>query len=135
LAACQVGDKRTAAAGMEADHLSPCERQKDMQQAEQVLKHLVSRFLPEAAEGMHATYQLELSGDEGGRWHVVVGEGKCELREGAADQPDTTIAMSAEDFQALIERRLDVMQAYSNGRVQVTGNLWLAMQLGEVFGF
>jgi len=106
-----------------------------MQQAEQVLKDLVTRFRPEAAGGMCATYQLELNGDGGGRWQVVVEEGKCELREGAAAEPDTTISMSAEDFQALIERRLDAAEAYAAGRVQVRGNLWLAMQLGEIFGF
>jgi len=106
-----------------------------MQQAEQVLKALMGRFRPEAAGGVDATYQLELSGDGGGRWQVSVRDGECELREGAAAEPDTTISMSAEDFQALIERRLDAMEAYSDGRVQVRGNLWLAMQLGELFGF
>jgi putative sterol carrier protein len=106
-----------------------------MQQAEQVLTDLVSRFRPEAASGMKATFQLELDGDEGGLWHVVVADGKCQLRQGTAAGPEVTIAMTTEDFGALIAQRLDAMQAYSDGRIKVKGNLWLAMQLGELFGF
>jgi len=106
-----------------------------MQRAEQVLTDLITGFRPEAASGMKATFQLELDGDEGGLWHVVVADGKCELRQGTATQPDVSIAMATEDFGALIARRLDVMQAYSDGRVKVRGNLFLAMQLGELFGF
>ncbi len=106
-----------------------------MQRAEQVLTDLITRFRPEAASGMKATFQLQLDGDEGGSWHMVVADGKCELRQGTAAEPDVSVAMTTQDFGDLIAQRLDVMQAYSDGRVKVSGNLFLAMQLGELFGF
>ncbi len=106
-----------------------------MSEVEQVLKGLVARFRPEAAGGLRATYQLQLSGNGGGAWHIAIADGKCALQKGAAEKPQVTIAMSEDDFRALIEGRLNAMSAYSEGRVRIGGDLFLAMRLGELFGF
>lgn len=84
---------------------------------------------------MEAVYELELSGDGGGKWHLKVGDGKCELGSGPAQGPNVTIAMSAEDWGRLMGRELDVEQAFYEGRIRVTGSLTMAMQLGEMLGF
>jgi putative sterol carrier protein len=106
-----------------------------MGRVEESLAALVAGFRPEAARGVQAVFELELSGDGGGKWHLKVSDGKCELGSGPAQDPNATISMSAEDWGRLMGRELDVEQAFSEGRIRVTGSLYLAMQLGEMFGF
>jgi len=106
-----------------------------MGRAEESLAALVAGFRPGAARGMHAVYELDVTGDGGGKWHVKVSDGKCELESGPAKDPHVTIAMSAEDWVSLLRRELDAEQAFYDGRIRVTGNLSLAMQLPELFGF
>jgi putative sterol carrier protein len=101
----------------------------------QSLAEMVGRFRTEAAHGVQAVFELDLSGDGGGKWHIKVSDGKCELASGPAQDPTVSIAMSVEDWGKLIARTLDAEQAFYDGRVRVTGDLYLATQLGAMFGF
>jgi hypothetical protein len=42
---------------------------------EQVFEIMPSRFNAQAAQGVNATYQFELTGDGGGTYNVAVGNG------------------------------------------------------------
>jgi putative sterol carrier protein len=106
-----------------------------MSTAQELLSDVIARFRPEAARGVQAVFELDLSGDGGGKWHIKVGAEKCELAAGPAQDPNVSITMSVEDWRKLIARDLDVEQAFYDGRVRVTGDLYLAMQLGAMFGF
>jgi putative sterol carrier protein len=100
----------------------------------EVLAEFVGRFRPDAAEGMQAVYQLNLTGDGGGTWHLVIRDGKCELSDGPAEQSDVAIAMSVQDWSDLVAGRLDGFSAYLSGRIQLKGNFSLVMQLQPMFG-
>ena len=105
-----------------------------MSTPEEILSGVVARFSPEAAKGVRVTYELQLRGDAGGVWHVVVADEKCQLHSGPAADPDVTIVMSAEDWRKLTAGQLDAAEAFFAGRIEVRGNLSLALQLQSLFG-
>jgi putative sterol carrier protein len=106
-----------------------------MTRPEETLAELVRRFRPEAAKGLRAVYQLHLTGEGGGLWHVDIADEQCHLVAGQADQPDATITMSVKDWTELVAGRLNAFQALMAGRIQLLGDLSLAERLQQLFGF
>jgi putative sterol carrier protein len=98
-------------------------------EVKKAIEALPVAFLPEKAGGAKATFQLDLSGDSGGQWVLDVVDGKCEVREEVADKPDVTVSMDGEDFIALFNNQLDPVKAFMGGKIKVSGNLGLVMQL------
>jgi len=99
-----------------------------------VLADFVKRFRPEAADGFSAVYQLELTGDQGGLWHLTITDGACQLGTGPGKAPDVAIRMSQDDWDALIAGELDAFSAFVSGKLEVEGNLALATRLQALFG-
>src|SRR5258708_7240428 len=50
--------------------------------AQQVFDMMPSRFNAAAASGVNATYQFDLTGDNGGTWQVAVANGTCAVSQG-----------------------------------------------------
>jgi putative sterol carrier protein len=103
--------------------------------AEASLNSLVKRFREAEAKDLTAVYQLRLTGDQGGLWHLTVSNRQCSLTPGAAERPDVTITVAALDWVDLLAGRLDGYAAFVEGRVQVEGDLSLALRLQGLFGF
>ena len=95
----------------------------------EAIEALPRAFLPDKARNAKALFQLDLTGDDGGPWIVDVADGKCQVRQGVASQPDATLTMDAHDFVALFNNKLDPVQAFMAGKIKVAGNLGLVMQL------
>ena len=79
-------------------------------------------------------YQFSLSGDGGGDWVIELTEACQEVREGAEDDSSCTIAMSATDFMGLIGGTLNPQMAFMTGKLQVEGDMGLALKLQNVLG-
>ena len=54
---------------------------------------LPGSFLPERAGNATACFQLDLTGDGEGKWVLDVSDGKCEVRQQVAENPDVTVTM------------------------------------------
>ena len=96
------------------------------------------RVLPEkldaeAAEGLEAVYQFDLSGPEGGQYHLTVKNGVCSVQEGPYPDPHVTFSMSGEDCLAVLSGQLDGPSVFLSGRLRVSGDLSLAIQLKALF--
>lgn len=91
------------------------------------------RFNSKAAARMMKTIQWNITGDETGVWafQIVNGEGK--LIPGGVEKPDTTFTVSAKDWIAIAEGRLDSMKAFMSGKLKVTGDMMLAMKVPLFF--
>ena len=92
-------------------------------------------FNASAAQGLEAVFQFDIHGPEGGAWHVTVRDDACSVSEGTHESPRVTITMSAEDWLALVNRRLNGIQAFMTGKLKVKGDLMLAQRIYDIFPF
>ncbi len=100
-----------------------------MSQVKEMLEAMPSAFLPEKAGAAKALIQLDLKGEEGGQWVLDIADGECQVREEATSKPDVTVTMDANDFVSLYRNQLNPIQAFMGGKVKVSGNVGLVMQL------
>ncbi|MEW6543484.1 MAG: SCP2 sterol-binding domain-containing protein [Nitrospirota bacterium] len=96
------------------------------------------RLLPEkldaeAAEGVSAVYQFDLSGPDGGQYHLTIKDGACSVQEGIHPAPHVTFSMSGEDCLGVLGGRLDGPSVFLSGRLRISGDLGLAIQLKSLF--
>jgi putative sterol carrier protein len=87
---------------------------------------------PAKAANMNATYQFDLSGDDGGQYHIVLKDGQGEAGAGAPENPNITITMAAGDFVDLSTGKLDGTMAFMSGKIKIKGDMGLAMKLQSV---
>jgi len=94
-----------------------------------VFPEMVQRFDPSKAEGLNATIQFDLSGDNGGAYWLRIADGKAVTGEGKADDARMTLKASADDFVNMMGGRLNPMQAFMTGKIKIQGDTGLAMKL------
>ena len=83
---------------------------------------------------INSKYQFDLSGDDGGQWVIELTEACQEVRPGTEDDAACTIAMKADDFVGLIKGTLNPQMAFMTGKLQVKGDMGLALKLQNVLG-
>jgi putative sterol carrier protein len=87
---------------------------------------------PAKTAGLNAAYGFDLSGDDGGAYHIVISDGKGEAGSGAPENPGVTISMSDSDFVDLTTGKLDGTAAFMSGKLKIKGDMGLAMKLQGV---
>jgi putative sterol carrier protein len=99
----------------------------------QVFEQMPGRFKKEAAQGLTAVYQFDLSGDKGGKWQVLINNDKCEVKEGAHPSPNITISMAAQDYLDMVSGKLNPQMAFMSGKLRIAGDMGLALRLQNLF--
>ena len=94
---------------------------------------LPSKLDPEAAEGLDAVYQFDLSGADGGQYQVQIREGACRITEGTHPDPQVTLSMSGEDCLRVLNGQMSGPAVAMSGRLRIAGDVGLAMQLASLF--
>lgn len=94
---------------------------------------MCQRFIPSKAEGLNATIQFNLSGDNGGLYWLKIGNGVCEAGEGQAESPKMTLKAAADDWYAVSSGKLNAMQAFMSGKLKIEGDMGLAMKMQTMF--
>lgn len=89
---------------------------------------------PAKMKGVNAVYQFDLSGDNSGVFHVTVDDGKATVVESEHDSPNITITMAADDFDAMLDGKLNATSAFMAGKLKVKGDMSLAMKLQSLLG-
>ena len=92
-----------------------------------------TRFNKEAAKGLNAVYQFDLSGDGGGKWHVIINNDTCQVNEGAAASPSITISMTAQDYLDMLSGKLNGQMAFMTGKLRIAGDMGLALRMQSLF--
>jgi putative sterol carrier protein len=98
-----------------------------------VLHALPDKLDKQAAEDLDAVYQFDLQGDQGGQYHLLVKNGICVVKDGVHTDPHVTLSMTGEDCIKVLNGQLSGMSMAMSGRLQVTGDIGLAMQLKSLF--
>ena len=111
------------AASNEADASTP----------QQVFDSMRGSFKADKAKGVHARYQWELSGPNGGEWWIDVNDGTYKMGKGKIDNPSVTFITSDNDWVAMSNGKLKGTWAYMTGRLKVRGSQAVARKLDEIF--
>ena len=100
---------------------------------EQLIRNHEKAFQPEKAAGVNAVVQYHLTGDEGGDWIIEIANGACKVTPGVAENPKMTMTADAREFADILTGRMDGMMAFMQGKLQLAGDLNLAMKLTSFF--
>lgn len=105
----------------------------DTQTVAGVFAEMQTKFRPEKAQGLDATFQFDISGDDGGVWHAIVKDGTATFGEGPADNPTVTIKAESGNWLNIVNGSLNPQMAFMTGKLKVTGNIALATKLQSLF--
>ena len=110
---------------------------------EQIVEALPKYLVPEKAGATKATIQFDISGDAGGKWWVKIHEGTAETGKGDAPteldsngKPTTanlTLIAADGDFVKIMTGEMDGMSAFMSRKLQVKGDMGLAVKLQSLF--
>jgi putative sterol carrier protein len=94
---------------------------------------LPDRLDPDAAEDLDAVYQFDLSGVQGGQYILTIREGACQIAEGLHADPHVVLSMAGEDCIKILKGQLSGIAVAMSGRLKISGDIGLAMQLRALF--
>jgi len=100
---------------------------------QEVFDSMRASFQPAKAKGVHARYQWELSGPQGGQWWIDVNDGTYKMGKGKIDNPSVTFITSDADWVAMSNGKLKGTWAFMTGRLKVRGSQAVARKLNEIF--
>jgi putative sterol carrier protein len=97
---------------------------------------MTRRFRRDKAAGFRGDIQYDLRSSRGRPrpWVVSIDGERATARPGRSPDPKLTIGIELADFARLIVRELDPARALVDGRLQLEGDVTVAMRLGEMFG-
>jgi putative sterol carrier protein len=100
---------------------------------QQVFDGMRQSFQANKAKGVHARYQWDLSGPQGGQWWIDVEDGKYKMGKGKIDNPNVTFVAKDKDWVAVSNHQMGGTWAYLTGRLKIRGDQGVARKLGEMF--
>jgi putative sterol carrier protein len=99
-----------------------------------IFDDLPTRFLPEAAGKSSATVQIELSGENGGRWWVRIENGRCTVGAGPVDKPDVTLITTVGAYLRISRGELNpIAAAMPGGPMRIKGSYSTAIRFPKLF--
>jgi putative sterol carrier protein len=98
-----------------------------------IFKEMPNQLDANAAKGVNATIQFNLSGDNGGQWYVAIKDGKAEVSEGTAPSANMTMTMAAQDYVDMTMGKLNGQMAFMSGKLKISGDMGLAMKMQTLF--
>jgi putative sterol carrier protein len=98
-----------------------------------IFKEMPNRFNADAAKGMDAVIQFNLTGDDSGQYHAIIKEGKLEVKEGTHPSPKMTMTMAGKDYVDLTLGKLNGQMAFMQGKLKIAGDMGLAMKMQTLF--
>ncbi len=94
---------------------------------------LPERFLPSEADGIDATWALEIEGQP--TFAIHVRSDRCLISPGSPLIAHATLTTDADTWVDLMSGRADGIRAFMGGRLAVAGDLNLAVRLETMFSF
>lgn len=90
-------------------------------------------FKPEEAAGVKGVVQLDLNGEGGGQYHLVIEEQTLDIREGTHPDPTVTIRTTAAQWLKVNRGEAHPMTLMMTGRLTVDGSLSMATKFQSMF--
>ncbi len=99
----------------------------------EIFAGMPAKLNKDAAAGVDAVYQYDITGEDGGKWHTHIKDGEITISEGEHEKPNITLTVSAEDYIDMAEGRLNGQAAFMTGKLKIKGDMGLAMKLTSLF--
>lgn len=90
-------------------------------------------FVPEQADNVKATIQIDLSGEGASSWIIKIANRTLAVEEGQAATPNMTLQMEARDYLALTRGQLNPVMLFAAGKIKFQGDMGLAMKFPQMF--
>ena len=91
-------------------------------------------FKPDAAPGLTAVIQFNVTGAEPGVYHLTIADGECQFHTGAAAAPTLTITTPSDIWLKVSNGELSGQDALMQGLYQANGDLSLLLRMDSLFG-
>jgi putative sterol carrier protein len=101
----------------------------------EVFDHMPGAFVAQAAAGVDVVFQYTIGGEGGGDWYCVITDGSCRVQTGAHEKPTCTLMMAADDFIDMMNGKLAAMQAYTSGKLKISGDVMKSQLIEKLFKF
>ncbi|KEA62021.1 SCP-2 sterol transfer family protein [Marinobacterium lacunae] len=98
---------------------------------EQIIDKLPSRFNPDQAGSLCATFQFRLS--DAKPFYISIADQQCLGCPGEHQDPDITLHMDEATLIRVVTGEQDGMSAFMKGQLRAEGNVMLATRLGKLF--
>src|SRR6266853_2562994 len=110
-----------AATAVSAEHLDST--------PQEVFDGMRGSFQAAKAKGVHARYQWDLSGPNGGQWWIEVNDGTYKMGKGKIPNPNVTFIATDKDWVAICHDQLSGTWAYLSVRLRVRGDQGISRKL------
>ena len=98
-----------------------------------IMNQMQGAFLAENAKGIDTVVQFDITGENGGKWVVIIENQQCKVNQGTTANPKLTFISDEQTFLAIFTGKLDGVKAYMQGRVRMVGDVTLALKLTKLF--
>ena len=92
-------------------------------------------FVKDAAADVDVIFQFIITGGDGGDWYCVVKDGACNVNSGTHEKPVCTLKMADHDFLNMMNGVLPPMQAYTSGKLIISGDIMKSQLIEKLFKF
>jgi putative sterol carrier protein len=100
---------------------------------ESLLAMLPRHFQADQAKDVDTVIQLNVTGSQAGQWNVMIKDGKLDVVEGTHPAPQLSVTADTADILAVANGELDPMNAFMQGKAQVSGDVTKALSLVRLF--
>jgi len=101
----------------------------------EVFDKVPQAFNADAAKGLDAVFQFDITGEGGGNWNVAVKGGSVQVQEGKAGSPTVTLTMAGDTWLGMVNKQINGIQAFMSGKLKVSGDMLLAQRIPDLFRF
>ncbi len=94
-------------------------------------KILPQRFNPEKAVGVDVIVNIDIIGDNGGKWIVLIKKQILTVEKGIHNCPTLSLTMKEKDYLNIINGKLSGEKAFFSGKLKLKGNISQALRLKD----
>lgn len=100
-----------------------------MSSVNQVFEEMKQRLTPEKAQKINSSFQFDIGGEGGGKWHVDLTKQKEWITQGENSAMCTISVPKAEDWVSIATGKMNPTMAFMQGKIKVKGDMSLALKL------
>ena len=90
------------------------------QTAAEIVRSLCDRFRPEKAGDYSAVFHLDLSGEGGGQFTVIIENGSCRVEPGLQGQAKCLVQTSAATYYDIEFGKTNAEMAFMTGKIKIS---------------